>query len=185
MKFSGALWETLNSGGTWKRSFWGGQGIWVEGTDVWGSQSGGHLTVHMRVVGFGLRTESWGRKKGAESSGYWGRSSRICPRGHRRAREEAGMRLGLGRGTRDGERPASERVSIPRSRLEQQLFHQGHPLRPSAGTIPCADEPGFLLISPLRHSSDQQTLAEYVLRPECNDSLKPSGETEMQIRTPS
>lgn len=35
-----------------------------ESTDVWGNQSGGHV----RVVGFGLRMESWGRKKGADSS---------------------------------------------------------------------------------------------------------------------
>lgn len=57
-------------------------------------------------------------------------------------------------------------------------------LKPNVGTILFSVDPGHLLISLVGHSCNQQTLAEYLPRPECNDSLQPCGETDMQMRTP-
>lgn len=118
----------------------------------------------------------WGRKEGADSSQLLGQTSRICCSSCGWGRKEEERRVGgLSRGSYDGGR---ERVSIARMQLERQLSHQK--LHTKAK---CRNHLGHLLISPGGHSVSQQTLAEYLPNPECNDSLQPSGETDMQLRT--
>lgn len=57
-------------------------------------------------------------------------------------------------------------VKFQSLQLEQQLLHQRHSIRPGVGTILFAEELGHLLIFPLWHSLNQQTLAEYLPRPD-------------------
>lgn len=90
-----------------------GGGVWTEDRGVGKEKRGGFKpAVGADPVGFAAGVPRWDREQGR-------------------------MGWGLEQGTRDGERLASERVSIPRLQLEQRLLHQGRPLRPSVGTDSC------------------------------------------------
>lgn len=67
--------------------------------------------------------------------------------------------------------------------LSSNFSTRNSTLRPNVGTILFSVDPGHLLISLVGHLFNQQTLAEYLPRPECKNSLQPSGETDMQMRT--